>query len=183
MSHSLTFLAWATAVCLSSASAADAADAGSAQVQRGKYLVTLAGCSDCHTSGALHGQPDMQQYLGGSDVGFAIPGLGVFVGRNLTPDKDTGLGNWTPEQIVTAITTGMRPDGRVLAPVMPWMSFSHLTKTDALAIVAYLKSLPPVRHALPGPFKPATKPTVLVMPVVSAEEYMNLPAPPAPGRK
>ena len=59
---------------------------------RGRYLVTIAGCSDCHTPGALLGAPDMKRYLGGSDVGFAIPGPGVFVGENLTPDKDTGLG-------------------------------------------------------------------------------------------
>ena len=58
------------------------------QVARGRYLVTIAGCSDCHTPGALLGSPDMKRYLGGSDVGFAIPGAGVFVGENLTPDKD-----------------------------------------------------------------------------------------------
>jgi mono/diheme cytochrome c family protein len=62
------------------------------QVERGKYLVTFGGCSDCHTLGSFFGHPDMAKFLGGSDVGFAIPGLGVFVGRNLTPDKETGLG-------------------------------------------------------------------------------------------
>jgi mono/diheme cytochrome c family protein len=160
-----------------------AAGAANARIERGRYLVTLGGCTDCHTPGALHGQPDMQRYLGGSDVGFAIPGLGVFVGRNLTPDTETGLGKWTTQQIVTAFTTGVRPDGRVLAPTMPWMAFSHLTKGDALAIAAYLKSLPPVRHAVPGPFGPTEKPTVLVMPVISADEYMNLPKPPAPAAK
>ena len=60
------------------------ASADDAQVARGRFLVTIAGCSDCHTPGALLGSPDMKRYLGGSDVGFAIPGAGVFVGENLT---------------------------------------------------------------------------------------------------
>ena len=81
-------------------------------VERGKYLVVLAGCNDCHTPGFFLGKPDMAKYLGGSDVGFEIPGLGVFPGRNITPDKDTGIGNWSTEQIATALTTGKRPDGR-----------------------------------------------------------------------
>ena len=56
------------------------ARADDAQIARGRYLVIIAGCSDCHTPGALLGAPDMKRYLGGSDVGFAIPGQGVFVG-------------------------------------------------------------------------------------------------------
>ena len=116
------------------------------------------------------GKPDMARYLGGSDVGFEIPGLGVFVGPNLTPDKETGLGNWTSEQIVTALQTGVRPDGRTLAPIMPWRSFAKLTREDALAIAAYLKSLPPLKHKVPGPFGPNEKPTVFVMKVVPPEE-------------
>ena len=65
------------------------------EIARGKYLVTVGSCTDCHTPGSFFGKPDMSKYLGGSDVGFAIPHLGVFVGPNLTPDKATGLGNWT----------------------------------------------------------------------------------------
>ena len=68
--------------------------------------VRIHRCFDCHTPGYFFGKPDMARYLGGSDVGFEIPGLGVFVGPNLTPDKETGLGNWTSEQIVTALHTG-----------------------------------------------------------------------------
>src|ERR1700691_3171303 len=79
------------------------ASADDAQIARGKYLVTISGCSDCHTPGALLGSPDMKRYLGGSDVAFAIPGVGIFVGQNLTPDKTTGLGQWTEEQIIAAI--------------------------------------------------------------------------------
>ncbi len=154
-----------------------------AQTARGKYLVEVGGCNDCHTPGNFLGHPDMTKYLGGSDVGFAIPGLGVFVGRNLTPDKETGLGTWTTAQIITAFTTGVRPDGRKLAPIMPYEGFSHLTKSDALAIAAYLKSLPPVHHAVPGPFGPSETPTVFVMAVLPGAVYAGLPQPggPPPG--
>jgi mono/diheme cytochrome c family protein len=79
------------------------AGAENAQVTHGKYLVQLAGCTDCHTPGHLLGKPDMSRFLGGSDVGFEVPDLGTFVGPNLTPDNDTGLGNWTKEEVATAI--------------------------------------------------------------------------------
>ncbi|MGH7041294.1 MAG: c-type cytochrome [Acetobacteraceae bacterium] len=143
-------------------------------VARGKYLVTIGGCTDCHTPGSFFGHPDMTRYLGGSDVGFAIPGQGVFVGANLTPDKKTGLGTWTTQQIVTAITTGVRPDGRILAPIMPWRAFSHLTRTDALAIAAYLRSLPPVAHKVAGPFGPNATPGVFVMALLPGGVYATL---------
>ncbi len=146
-----------------------AAHAAEGQLARGKYLVSLGGCFDCHTRGYFFGKPDMAAYLGGSDVGFEIPGLGVFVGPNLTPDKETGLGNWSMGEIVTALRTGVRPDGRVLAPIMPWKSFANLTDADALAIAAYLQSLPPVKNAVPGPFGPTEKATVAVMKVVPPE--------------
>lgn len=131
------------------------ARAANRQIERGKYLVSIIPCTDCHTPGALRRKPDMTRYLGGSDVGFEIPGLGIFYGANLTPDKATGLGDWTIQQIATAIRTGKRPDGSKLAPAMPVASFKHLTRSDALAIAAYLKTLPPVRHKVPGPFGPS----------------------------
>lgn len=140
-----------------------AVHADEAQVARGKYLVQFGGCNDCHTAGYLLGKPDASRYLGGSDVGFDIPGLGVFVGANLTPDKETGLGNWTTAEIVTAIQTGVRPDGRQLAPIMPWRAFASLKKSDAVAIATYLKTLPPVTHKVAGPFGPSEQPTTFVM--------------------
>jgi mono/diheme cytochrome c family protein len=146
-------------------------------VERGKYLVEIGGCSDCHTAGYFLGHPDMARYLGGSDVGFGIPGHGVFVGPNLTPDKETGLGNWTEQQIVTAITTGERPDGRMLVPVMPWRGLSHLTKSDALAIAAFLKSIPAVKNKVAGPFGPDQQASVLVMSLLPGEVYAGLAKP------
>lgn len=120
-------------------------------IDRGQYLVTIMGCTDCHTPGHFLGQPDMTRFLGGSDVGFEIPGLGTFHGPNLTPDP-TGLGSWSEADIVTALRTGVRPDGRQLAPAMPWMGFASLTDKDASAIAAFLKTLPPVENDVPGPF-------------------------------
>lgn len=99
---------------------AHAASADEFQIERGKYLVTIGSCNDCHTPGYFLGKPDFSRTLAGSEVGFAIPGLGAFVGRNLTPDKETGLGDWTDDQIISAFTAGIRPDGRRLAPIMPW---------------------------------------------------------------
>jgi mono/diheme cytochrome c family protein len=146
------------------------ANAAELQVERGKYLVTLGGCTDCHTPGFFLGKPDMNRYLGGSDVGFEIPGLGSFYGRNLTPDPETGIGNWTLQDIVTAIQTGTRPDGRQLAPIMPWRAFAKLTKEDAQAIAVFLKSLPPVKHKVLGPYGPSETPQSFVMKIVPPEE-------------
>ncbi len=152
-------------------------------VARGKYLVSVGSCNDCHTPGHFLGKDDASKFLGGSDVGFAIPGLGVFVAPNLTPDKATGLGNWTPAQIATALTKGVTPEGRKLAPVMPYDNYANMTKSDALAIAAYLKSLPPVSHQVPGPFGPKQTPTSFVMVVLPGDVYfrtVNPPPPPPP---
>ena len=65
-----------------------------------------------------------------------------------------------------AITKGRRPDGRVLAPIMPWHAFANLTDGDTRAIAAFLKSLPPVKNKVPGPFGPNEKPTSFVMKIV-----------------
>ena len=147
--------------------------------ERGKYLANISGCFDCHTPGFFFGKPDMKRYLGGSDVGFEVPGLGVFVGPNLTPDKETGLGAWTDQQIAAALTTGVRPGGRILAPIMPWEAFANLTKPDVAAIIAYLRSLPPVQHKVAGPFGASEKPTVFVMKVVPPPEGV-VPSEPPP---
>jgi mono/diheme cytochrome c family protein len=146
-------------------------------VERGLYLITLSGCNDCHTPGGLLGNPDRKRLLGGSDVGFGDPSSGVWIGPNLTPDKETGLGNWSSDQIVKAITTGERPDGRLLSEVMPWPALSQLTHEDALAIAAYLKSLPAVKNAVLGPYKPGETPAVPVSVILPVSVYAKLPNP------
>lgn len=122
--------------------------------ERGAYLVRIMDCGGCHTPGALRGQPDESAALGGGDVGFAIPGLGVFYPPNLRPDPETGIGDWSEADIIQAIREGVRPDGRQLAPAMPWRSYAGLNAEDAAAVAAYLKSLPPLARRVPGPFGP-----------------------------
>jgi mono/diheme cytochrome c family protein len=146
------------------------AQPAASEVERGKYLMQFGGCIDCHTPGYFFGKPDMSKALAGSEVGFEIPGVGVFYGPNLTSDKATGLGNWSKAQIVTALQTGVRPDGRMLVPIMPWKAFANLTKEDANALAAYLMSLPPITNKVPGPFGPGEKPTSFVMKVVPPEK-------------
>jgi mono/diheme cytochrome c family protein len=135
---------------LGTACAAQASDATS----RGEYLVAIMDCGGCHTGGALAGQPDPSLRLAGSDIGFGAPGPGVFYPPNLTPDRETGLGDWSAAEIARAVRTGARPDGRELAPMMPWRSYAALTDDDALALAAYLKSLPPVQRKVPPPTGP-----------------------------
>ncbi len=139
------------------------------QLPRGEYLATVMDCGGCHTGGALAGQPDPKLHLAGSNIGFGVPGLGVFYPPNLTPDRETGLGAWTEADIVRAVRTGERPDGRVLAPVMPWRNYAALTDEDARALARHLKGLPPVRNTVP--------------PMVGADEkppapYLTVVAPP-----
>ncbi len=165
---------WIAAAILVCASAASA----ETPVERGQYLATISGCKDCHTPGGMLGQPDVKRWLGGSDVGFGDPASGVWIGGNLTPDKETGLGKWTTDQIVAALTKGVRPDGRKLSEIMPWPALSHLSPDDARAIAAYLQSLPPVHNAVPGPFKAGQTPSVpYVSVVMPTAQYMGLPRP------
>lgn len=159
----LALLAMVLAGPVVSASIKAAADE---RVKRGAYLAAIMDCTGCHTPGALRGKPDPARALAGSDVGFEIPGLGIFYPPNLTPDRETGLGKWSAAEIVAAIRTGARPDGRVLVPVMPYHSYSKLTDTDADALVAYLKSLKPIRNQAPaitGPGQKAPAPFLRVV--------------------
>jgi mono/diheme cytochrome c family protein len=125
--------------------------------ERGRYLVTVMDCTGCHTPGALMGQPDASRYLAGSSIGFQGP-AGTVYPPNLTPDPQTGLGAWSDEAILAAVRTGRRPDGRALAPVMPWPSYASLTEDDGEAVVAYLRSLAPVSHKAPEPVPAGVEP-------------------------
>ena len=119
-------------------------------VARGAYLARIMDCGGCHTPGAFAGKPNAAMELAGADVGFAVPGLGVFYPPNLTPDPASGLGNWSEAEIVAALRQGTRPDGRELV-VMPWRSYAALSDEDAFALAAYLKSMTPVANQVPAP--------------------------------
>jgi mono/diheme cytochrome c family protein len=138
-------------------------------VERGQYLAHIMDCGGCHNTGAFTPQPNLETPLAGSDIGFEMPGMGVFYPPNLTSDKETGLGNWSDAEVITAFTTGVRPDGRPLAPIMPWMSYGHISAEDATSLVAYLRSLKPVNHKVPGPFAATDKPTAPYLTVAAPQ--------------
>lgn len=133
------------------AGAAMASARAQTQLERGKYLATIMDCGGCHTTGSLVGHPDPARYLAGSDIGWLIPNLGVFYPANITPDKETGIGAWSDGDIVRVLRTGVRPDGRDLAPMMPWRAYTALDAGDMEALVAFLRSVPAVKHAVVGP--------------------------------
>jgi mono/diheme cytochrome c family protein len=117
--------------------------------KRGEYLVRAEMCGLCHTqinqTGIYRG--DDGYLAGGMRIG-AYP-QGMFVSRNLTSDRETGLGDWTEAQIANAIRNGRAPDRTLNIWGMPWMYLHNLTQEDALAIASYLQTLPPVRNPIP----------------------------------
>jgi mono/diheme cytochrome c family protein len=109
-------------------------------VERGAYLAKAADCLACHTT------QGGKEYAGG--LGFKLP-FGTLYSTNITPDKDTGIGNYSDQDFLNAVHRGIRRDGARLYPAMPFTSYTYMTDADALAIKAYLFSLPPVRAAAP----------------------------------
>jgi len=130
------------------------------QVKRGEYLVELLGCGACHTDGALEGIPDFDKSLAGSTIGIAynnpmnVEKPGVLYPPNITPDEETGIGAWSDIQINRAIRAGLgQHAGRRIA-VMPWQGYAKLTDEDVESIVAYLRSIKPIRHKVPDEVRP-----------------------------
>jgi len=108
-------------------------------VTGGAYLANAAGCETCHTDKEHGGR----RYAGGRAL--TTP-FGIYYSPNITPDPETGIGRWTDAQFLTALHEGVAPDGANYFPVFPYPSFTGITDDDALAIKAYLFSLPPVRQ-------------------------------------
>ena len=127
--------------------------ADDALVARGAYLAAIMDCGGCHSGRLPGGEIDPAAHLTGGTVGFEMPGLGMFWPPNLTPDP-TGLGGWSAAEIADAVRKGVRPDGRQLAPVMPWSSYAVLSDADATALATYLASLPAAANRVPGPLGP-----------------------------
>jgi mono/diheme cytochrome c family protein len=120
-------LGWSAATCAATA------------VERGEYLTAAGGCVTCHTAPA-EGAP---RFAGGRALKTAF---GTFHTPNITPDPVTGIGRWSAEQFVRAVQEGVGPDGRHYYPAFPYTSYTGMSREDALAIRAYLFSLPPVRQ-------------------------------------
>jgi mono/diheme cytochrome c family protein len=110
-------------------------------VERGAYLARAADCMVCHTT------QGGKEYAGG--LGFKLP-FGTLYSTNITPDKETGIGNYSDQDFLNALHRGTRRDGARLYPAMPYTSYTYITDADALAIKAYLFSLAPVRAAPPA---------------------------------
>lgn len=151
-------LAWAGAagVALAALLTAGPASGADGNVERGRYLVsTILACGNCHTPKRSDGRPLAERELAGGGLSFEMP---FYSGTapNITPDRETGIGSWSDDEIKRAVTQGVRPNhGRLagvpLAPMM-WVNFYRaLTPSDLDAVVAYLRSIPPVRKAVPLP--------------------------------
>lgn len=120
-------------------------------VKRGEYLVDVLACSVCHSPADTDRRTMPGMRLAGG-LRLYIGPFGTYPTGNLTSDKDTGLGNWTDAQIKNVLTRGTLPDGTRLLPFpMDWASYSTMKPSDLDAIVAYLRTVPPVRNKVPRP--------------------------------
>lgn len=163
------------------APAAPANDA--ALIERGRYLVEITGCNDCHSPKLMGPQgpyPDPDRILSGypadrplppvpantdgwalmaMDLTAAVGPWGTTFAANLTSDA-TGIGNWTEEQFERALRHGLykgMEGSRPLLPPMPWQNLMHMKPEDMKALFAYLKSTKPVENVVPAPIPPGGK--------------------------
>ena len=181
----LSVLAGAQAACNSEPAAktkpADPQAMKQAEIERGKHLVMTSACHDCHTPlkmGPNGPEPDFSRELSGhpQDIVVTPPPApsGIWVGailatntawagpwgvsftRNLTPDKETGLGTWTRQMFIDTIRNGRHMGvGRPLLPPMPFPMYKNMTDDELGAVFAYLQSLPPIKNQVPEPLPPA----------------------------
>ena len=177
----LIVAAAASTVGLSQLSARRSAASNAGSVERGRYLVSIMGCNDCHTPlkmGSKGPEPDLARFLSGhpeqmgplpattaqgpwlwsgaaTNTAFSGP-WGVSYAINLTPDRNTGLGIWTEDMFVQAIRTGKHMGtSRDILPPMPWMALRTASDEDLKAIYAYLRSLKPIVNHVPDAQPPA----------------------------
>jgi hypothetical protein len=122
------------------------------RLARGRYLAnSVSGCIYCHSEHdwKAPGDPVIEGKLGAGQV-FPLGGLpGIVVAPNITPDPATGAGSWTDDQLARAIREGIGHDDRTLFPLMPYAHFRHMSDEDLASVVVYIRSLQPVRNALP----------------------------------
>jgi hypothetical protein len=171
-------LASAFALSLAAAPAVHAQSASESQVERGKYLVGITGCHDCHSPkmpGTMKPVPDL--ILSGrpqtTKVPSGAPGevhasedftaftgaWGSTVASNLTPDPATGIGlRYTEAKFLKAMRTGMKPEGVAIRPPMPVDVYVNMKDEDLKAIYAYLRTIKPIRNAVRAGLPPASAP-------------------------
>jgi len=191
----VSMVSGALVVLAASAVAQERAQAGAALpdpslVERGEYLVTVAGCNDCHTPlkmGRQGPEPDLARQFSGHPSAMKLPPAprpsgpwevmgtptlsawsgpwGTSFAANLTSDKQTGIGNWTEQQFVDTLRRGRHLGvGRRLLPPMPWMWIGKATDEDLQSIFAYLKTTRPIRNRVPDPMPPAPLPGQMAAP-------------------
>jgi len=115
---------------------------------RGRYIVMTTGCIGCHAAAGPQG-PDLTKYLAGGSV-RSFTQQATYVSRNLTPDKETGLGRRSDDEVKRVLRSGVFPDGHVVPTTnMPWGAFSNWTEEDRHAVVVYLRHIPAIRHQTP----------------------------------
>lgn len=125
-------------------------------VERGRYLVNSLSCHDCHTPVRTDGSQIEELSLAGGQRWRVVP-YGDRISANLTSDKETGLGNVSDDQIKGTLTKGLRRDGTRMLPFpMPWPSYANLKPGDLDAVIAYLRTRPPVINRIPAPTYPNT---------------------------
>src|SRR5712692_402591 len=146
------------------------------RLERGRYIATaLSGCLYCHShhDWAAPGTPIVPGAEGAGEIQPEADLPGRIVAPNLTPDPETGAGNWTDDQLTRSIREGIGHDGRALFPMMPYQRFRSLSDEDLASIIVYLRALPPVRQQQPA--------TQLIVPVRylirSVPESLGAPVP------
>jgi mono/diheme cytochrome c family protein len=155
-----------TAAALLICARADAQQSGT-QVERGRYLVQITGCHDCHSPKVEGMTPDLSRALSGRPGTTPLPSAakgevhasldltawngpwGFSVASNLTPDAATGLGTrYTEATFLTTMRTGKKPNGTAIMPPMPSDVYKNMTDDDLKAIFAYLRTIKPIRNAV-----------------------------------
>jgi hypothetical protein len=129
-------------------------EATPARIERGTYLVNgLLGCMYCHSEhdAGLPGAPPKIETLASGRLLVSDPDLGTLYSANITPDRETGIGNWTDDEVARAIREGVDKNGRALFPIMPYDNFRYLSDDDLAAVIVYIRSLPPIRNSVPKP--------------------------------
>lgn len=136
MSHLIRTLTLLAAVTVATPVIAQSGDA-----ERGAYMLAAAGCVACHTV-----PKDGAFLAGGREL---KTDFGSFFTPNITPDPETGIGNWSDEDFIRAMKKGVSPDGGRYYPTFPYTSYTRMTRQDMLDLKAYLDTVPPVRNAVP----------------------------------
>jgi len=188
MHHTLALLL--CAILFSFAACAEKKAVTPTMAERGKYLVSTSACHDCHTpkTEGPGGKPilDEKRWLSGHPENAPYPSWtpadlqernamaltnpmltawagpwGVSFAFNLTPDKETGIAEWSENNFIQAMRTGKhqgQPNGRDILPPMPWEVYKNMTDDDLKAIYAYLRTIPAVKNQVPLPVVPGAAP-------------------------